>query len=364
MKLLKAFKLHNKKGFTLIELIVSVAIFAIIASPLIHSLITSQQTSRKSHHLGDATLASINIIETVKAWGANVVLDNPAILHENAEIDEDTGVITLRGYNTGIMATFDIRVTLRPDEFVEINGMEITDYSPMHGIFAQSAALNENPDILAKTDLGNQAALAGIDSITPENIKRTITVKTHENEAGNEARVTVTYFYTYDTYSFTREYEFFREKMCEPAGECVSCIRCVNKNVYVCYQPRYGIGITDVFEIDNSIRLNLSVFLVNQSLQNDYTHSIKLTEGSYATLENLKTQIYANFDKGNSDNIDIFREAIRIGGDKTTGELVSRSQHDRMFSITVEVFARGQIDKSDGRPMLTTREAAQLDGTV
>jgi prepilin-type N-terminal cleavage/methylation domain-containing protein len=359
-------KLKSKKGFTLIELLVSVAIFALIVSPLIHAFITAQSTARRSHFLGDATLAASNIIETVKARGADVYLADTI-----ADYERGLGTYTfnLMNFRAG-MSGFDIRVTFDSGEFFcdhdhdtctvdecddcdmcsEINCTRITEYSPMDGIFVQPAD-SGNPDAQAETHFADLAVINDTAGFTVDGISREIVVEVNEDKPG-EVRIIAVYRYSYTDTGlgiFELKYEFFRAKVCDDECEVSSCVRCFNKSMYVCFQ---SFRLNDEFVIDNRAGMNLSVFMVKQSEPvAGYNAIIKQVEPQNTPVGEENTRVFANF----ICNLQIYRgfafPDMAIG--KTTGELVSRSRHDRMFRITIEVFARGELD-AGGRPMLRT----------
>lgn len=58
---------QQNKGFTLIEVLISITILAIIAAPMLHAFVTSARTNAKSAKLLDATTLSQNIMEEFKA---------------------------------------------------------------------------------------------------------------------------------------------------------------------------------------------------------------------------------------------------------------------------------------------------------
>ena len=57
----------NKKGFSLIELIVAIAILAIVTVPLLQAFVFSARTTGKAQKTGYATLAAQNVYETVRS---------------------------------------------------------------------------------------------------------------------------------------------------------------------------------------------------------------------------------------------------------------------------------------------------------
>jgi hypothetical protein len=357
---------------------VSVAIFALICSPLLHAFLTAQQTSRRSHFLGDATVAARNIVETIRATGADAFLAEHITDYVRGQ---GSYTFPIRGER------FDLLVTLDATVFEDINNVSVVDYSPMDGIFSQPAGLHENPDILGIADLENLAVIQGIPFVI-DNVKRTITIMVEDR--GDEVRITASYVYRLGTLvSPTFTHEFYRERICSATVPCNarSCIRCFNKSMYVCYKPFYGVQIADHPEIpdtiiiDNTAGMNLTVFLVKQPTYEDissgreagYIAEIKQYEQNTTTDEE-KTRVFSNF------NIDINSGQLlpscqlriyRGGGnyddfdsishpDRMNGLLVSRTQKDRMFEITILVFRPGQLEATDGRHLLRMT-ASQLD---
>jgi len=366
--------LKKNSGFTLVELMVSVAIFALICSPLLHAFLTAQSTSRRSHYLGDATLSSRNVIETIKASGAEDVINqlradaNPFTSNgfEIQTLDNDNGIYAfdLLGYSAG-MSRFDLRVMLSAGDFNDINNMQIVDYSPMDGVFAQSDRDDENPDILAARYLADREIISNNEFCTCDELEiecncwekmrglynRVITVTAHEN--GDNVSITVTYYYKFGGYDFEWQREFYRGKTADSA------------NIYVCYQPRYG--VSDNIEIENKPGMNLSVFLVNQDMQEHYNNAnITLLESEGTDTDTVKTRVFANFKRPyeirafNPAVIDYkFSEMYWVGNKETSGELVSRSQQNRMYAVTIHVYREGEL-AAGGRHLLRT-QAAQFD---
>jgi prepilin-type N-terminal cleavage/methylation domain-containing protein len=345
-------KLKSNSGFTLIELMVSVAIFAVIISPLLHSFLNAQQTSRRSHILGDATLASRNIVETVRAMGADAFL--AANVNDYVR-GEGTYTFDRLNHSEG-MFRFDLRITLTTDGFDDINNMQITEYSPMHGVFAQpTGAVNSNepnPDLLAETDLAYRATVDSGIEYTVEYMRdvfnREISVDVEILSEDTRA-VTVTYLYSFGSVSYQWKREILRERICVPCEEicaiphtehinpCKTCFRCAERFVYVCYQPIFY--RPDTIKINNTDNMNLTVFLVKQSDEiPGYNPNISIISGE------SNTRLFTNAEGG---------------------ELVSRSQRDRMFGITVLVYRNGDIAAdgsiADGVRPLLRFTASHLD---
>lgn len=185
----------NDKGFSLIEVIVGVFILAIVAGPLLYSFVISDRISNRSHYLGEATLVSRNIVETVKARSVDGVLrdirgeydgladpdGNPIVNPfggtavsdwlggdgvEDVVWDTSNGVYTvcIQNIEAGILAdaggggggatlldaviTFDANAYKSGDPLdPDINDQLITEYLPMDAILVQSKGA-ENPDAM------------------------------------------------------------------------------------------------------------------------------------------------------------------------------------------------------------------------
>ncbi len=81
---------NNHKGFTLVELIIGVAILAIIATPLLSMFSSSARTSARSAQMGEATQVGENVAEQLEAMDLSAVLPTdsgevPSISHTAEE---------------------------------------------------------------------------------------------------------------------------------------------------------------------------------------------------------------------------------------------------------------------------------------
>lgn len=64
----------NNKGFSLVEVLIAMAIFVLCAAPFLRSLVLSFQTNEKSRELLNATTVAENVMEDIKADGAAIYL--------------------------------------------------------------------------------------------------------------------------------------------------------------------------------------------------------------------------------------------------------------------------------------------------
>ena len=171
MKRLKS----NNKGFSLIELLVGVAILGVIVIPLLNSFVVSANTARKNKLHGDATTILQNISEQIEAvpleellinkndfWieSANVTFESPVIAPtESPEANLDYYKVLINDLNyAGEKYKAEVILDARdPDTVVdgsdtatvhEINTIEIVDIGTMDVLTSQERgdASSNDPD--------------------------------------------------------------------------------------------------------------------------------------------------------------------------------------------------------------------------
>ncbi len=202
--------LKSNRGFSLLELLIGMLILSIIVGPLLQSFFTAAQTAQKSRRMGDATLVAQNLIETVQATGLDALVADVKTgpgtllggtgaafytydgadyaLVQAADLDSVTAADeTLYVGVTGLHASaygFDAMVRIDAAAF-GINTLEVTSFTPMgRGVQPATGAVRD-PDLLAASDLANQAALlTGVPYTASDfcnGMKRTITIRVREN---------------------------------------------------------------------------------------------------------------------------------------------------------------------------------------
>lgn len=245
----------NNRGFSLVELVIAIAILAIVSVPLLQAFVTAAKTSGKATEVGRATLAAQNIYENIKAAPFDVLFPKdgksetdhvPASegdLHdifdatadnitmqkkdvkegvENAWVEE----FDLTGVNAG-SRKYDAHVTLdaSPAEAVEnpedadpdtrnpyyknsskdgVNDIPLTTYTQFDNVFTQTGDLDYDPD-----DRVENVAV-GKDDVNFDIKRRTIeltfdyedTDNDGEVSAGDTVKPVVTYCY-YLHYTYT-----------------------------------------------------------------------------------------------------------------------------------------------------------------
>ena len=64
---MKQKKERNNSGFTLVELMIAIAILGVIVGPFMHSFVTAARTNAKAQQIQNATMLATNLMEEVKA---------------------------------------------------------------------------------------------------------------------------------------------------------------------------------------------------------------------------------------------------------------------------------------------------------
>ncbi len=192
-------KFNNNKGFSLVELIASVFILAIVVVPLLHAFTLSTRTVNRSRSLGESTAAAQNVQEAIEAFSIDEIKGSDArflgmLKADNYEI-RPNGEVWITGVPTGT-GKCDATVTFDGSSGLvqNINSKEISKYSKLNASFAQP--LDRNPDVISSN------TYKAINSDSSDKERRRviyIDISSHEDEDTGEIKVntTVTFQYHY-----------------------------------------------------------------------------------------------------------------------------------------------------------------------
>ncbi len=177
--------LRNSEGFSLVELLVSVAILGIIVLPLLGMFVTGTKTASKSRVTGEETLAAQNVAEAVQATD----LGNLGSL--------GTVTVTNDAYNlpckyqiqmTGVgNGKYNAQVTLTGDD-----QQGNTVYTPMDAVFSQESG-GLDPDTTAQAQFQLEASALSANA-TMYGATRAIDIDIDE-KAGGSYEYSCTYTY-------------------------------------------------------------------------------------------------------------------------------------------------------------------------
>jgi len=380
----KKLKKIDNAGFSLVELLVAVVILGLIVAPLLHTFVTASGTAARSRKMGDATLASQNIAETIEANDLSSFVGS--VSPENGKY-----TVSMDGVQAG-KSTFKAQVTLDPQTsgtespFQSINAEKITDYSNMDAVFAQSQDAAEDPDQISLANFNLYAATYTLDTTVTPTVSRLI-VMTLSKESGEVyAKLVYTYTYTFtsitigsdgksvptpQTFTDKQTYELF------PQGFSPANV----PNIYLMYNPWYSgdmLGGCDkkndstyskmdviiaeaeyVNASGNKDDIPFQFFLVKQKSsavtsekEGQYSADIILKESDSAVY---RSTVFSNVNEDvtgtSASRIANVRFKLQSGAYKytlftssITGDLVSKSARNRIYQVTIKIYPSGTTD--------------------
>lgn len=221
----------GNKGFSLLELLIAVAILGVIVVPLLQSFVFSARVSKKTRDVGKANLLAQNVAEAVETIdlrelaartddteAVTGMLNIPGMKVSSLDwfslkkTEDPEGKITVRLANDGAeYRGYTVKVTLNPEKYASINDVSISQYIPLDRAFLQdNSNTTENPDIQAKNTMRSEALekakdLAGTDAVTltmeGDIPKRRLKVEIIEDSSTNSYEYALVFHYEWD-YSF------------------------------------------------------------------------------------------------------------------------------------------------------------------
>lgn len=113
---------QDNRGFTLVELIITVVILALVTAPFLSSFVTASNTNVKSKRVQEANELSQYIIEQFKAKTVKKLLEDNSWLTENknptGEVVNYTGTLTGTNLPTGYAGDYSAEITMTPSTSV------------------------------------------------------------------------------------------------------------------------------------------------------------------------------------------------------------------------------------------------------
>lgn len=392
------------RGFTLIEVLVAVAILAVVMIPLIHAMVTSAQTASKSSRIQTQTAIAQNVAETVDSLKLSDILTDitgycagtaadtgvlggltadarvytyDAEKQEYTAVDPAANAAALKSgldtYYIGLKnvsfsnGSYDVMVKLDAKKFSAVNSAKIAEYTSMDAVFAQpkdNGATLENPDSLAASDFAAQASLlSGTSVAASEFINKMVRdISVNVAESGTNVTATATYSYTSSyTYNGTTTaltfalspYYFF-------TGSVDSL-----QSMYFFYYPNYCKSQSkdyDNITVYNNDGLAFDFFLVKQytpnltdaeingyetqyqaklALREPYDAQRMITKTPIASLyTNMNVVLGIDFDLYNSSVLLVYNGVWFTYG-KSSGNLVSAEALNRLYGVTIDLYAAG-----------------------
>jgi prepilin-type N-terminal cleavage/methylation domain-containing protein len=357
----------NNKGLTLVELIVAVAILAIIVLPLLKAFVISTDTNAKAKEKLRTTELAQNIMEGLEAISLSQVEDqfcNPGT--DNCDFTLLTGqkqmtVCRMETDTDGIYSfamkdlnasgkKYDARITVSTNRDMAENGTEnnADDVVNISRIDAGHDALS----VPSKTTNDIMASIVTQDpDIEQSDISRTITVliETVSGISDPYQRVTVSYQFTWKKngtdYVFPNgaSSNLYSDVIFENAGAAERTL----SNVYLFFYPWYTStqgNLSDTIIISNTSDQDVTVYLVKQ--ESDAV-SLEPLELGYRVTVNVQepadTGVRTNLDTNLATGASV-EQAIWSPNDVAADALSAKEAQDRLYDVTVSIYPSGAYD--------------------
>jgi prepilin-type N-terminal cleavage/methylation domain-containing protein len=384
-------------GFSLVELIVAIAIMAIIVLPLLRAFLVSAKTNAKAKGQLQATEAAQNVMETIEATSLDDLLTyftsgptDPDKLkfgesgRMRLEKDPTTGkyVTTLSteksaegNYYFALQGVNDKDILLEvtantdaTDDGVVLNDQDIKKVTAISSdndaicTFTKTAA-----DILPDIWASYPDDIIGETSVT-RNIEITIGEVT-DPSIGRYTKVTTRHYYTWwgGSYPSSSTDSGFSDVVFDNSDDVSRQLN----NIYLFYYPWYTStmgNLTDNITINNTTGRDIKVFIVKQQtmkpedMDSTQLASYQSKEASYRARINIvetladsattaSTKLRTNFNENIYNGTSTTDPVIALNGntwnaDKISSDtLLAEGQERRLFDVTVTAYPSGAYTK-------------------
>ncbi len=349
-KFKKFFRLikKNNKGFSLVELLVGVAILGIISIPLMNVFMVSTNTYVTGREIGEATLVAQNLAEKIELENFGDIISKPEILGgDNNTVPAYTDfnlnqyILNLSGLENGT-SEFDAKITFNAGEvegdvdslYESINDNEIALFNSMDALFVQNKYIegedyqtSNDPDEISYEQVVNLVKYEAFwlsdeqlaNAVTKD---REIIINIEETEDGIVGTVVYEYEFVFAIRTTTASELRYNSETnpleCRKEFSLFSIPYDLDANngrypsVYLLYHPYYdnnGTRTDEVIRIENNIngaeKLPIEFYIIKQidpntpanysSLEENYQAEIELVQPTAGGLSvNPYAMVYSN----------------------------------------------------------------------
>lgn len=237
---------RNNQGFTLLEVLVSVAILAIIIVPFGLAFITTSNINAKTKESQRAKFAATNVVEDIRSMEINTLIDKSAMQYDSD--NKSTGVYLFTQNQQVDGKDYYVEVTLDPSYDSDSSSDETTDYNAKE--YAQLYNMNSAYDAFVDFDRSTDEskvdqiaeALLSNNQATKQavvkNLTRIITVRITSNydktSKKNQTKVYAKASYNYVALGKSHVVETAEQCIYSSSDEEVGL-----RGIYVFYSPLY-----------------------------------------------------------------------------------------------------------------------------
>lgn len=263
-------KEKNNSGFTLVELLVAIAILAIVVTPLLYSFVSGARLNAKSKRIMEATTVAQNVMEDIKATSLEDLLDEVEDRQDGTYAITYKNIITdNKVYRAEVVLDTNL-YTAATGEALRINDKELADIYKMDADFDAFYKVTGQDDI-------RQAERFTEDGSAIADMWRTITIDI--SQSGDTTQVNASLAYSYQGMENIAVADNCMYKNMDGKLQL--------RNVYLFFEPMYtGTGKTDIresIEIHNPHNVPVNLYLIKQKNNN----TTELNEQKYAVNVNV-----------------------------------------------------------------------------
>ncbi len=410
---------NNNQGFTLVEMIVTIAILAVVAVPMFNAFVVGANTTIKAQQFGSTTDLVENTVEVVKGTSVNDIeaallrIGSTVVPHGKSpgDADLDPDVDTEFKYTVedvdlgGGKVEVDVTLDCSPSSNTIINTINTTNLAIITEAYASGFQGKDgatDPDQIAFNDMKNQASeyiRSNFGQVIETDIDVTLTGRTitmdFSSTSAYPAVLHVSYhhygYFTYRSTDYPLEYVTRSGSALEikPTNLTLDEINALTEyGIFFSYTPLFYSGNStvggqngDQIIINNPQNLEVDFFLVKQYPEGDSPTGVSLDSGDMTYSCNLSLvekagtlssgrdshlELYSNIRRSlqnNSQlsavfNLALYHDTALINANLPYSEQLSKEgKMARVYELTIEVYD----GDSTGREKIATLTTFKLE---
>lgn len=352
---------QNNQGFSLVEVLVALAILMIIAVPLLNGFVMSARVNAKSKNLLRATTAGGNVMERIKSTDLDsyqgqtyevTEADGSTTTHAVYEYDAVSNTYKLTFPDEKVDGKgYWVEATLNPEFYKDTSLDSKLQYNNngFAEIYDMSSDANAFLIETSAMDSDAMANLPGVDASNFDEVERHILVRIVENSGNVDVYGTVSYVHGADKWYGMNNQCLYTD------GSGNSML----KNVFLIFDPAFlgDKSMDETIEVENLNNYPVNIQLVKQdsdsaSSLNELNYQLKLLvkEGTRLDYSDVITNVRSNVSVSKLDvkyyHNSAYRDAVTVGAVSVPAaelvgginDLVTGDATDRIYKVTIRVY--------------------------